>query len=94
MSARMRRSPIHRLFLDHPASVEESYAEHLGVATRFGARMIAGGVAALIHGICPALFTRTGSKTIKRLYTDIVARQPGAPRPAYDAPEWRPEYEI
>ncbi|WP_374204801.1 DUF6356 family protein, partial [Aeromicrobium fastidiosum] len=25
-----------RLFLDHPATVGESYAEHFGVAGRFG----------------------------------------------------------
>lgn len=90
----MARSPIHRWFLDHPRSVGESYVEHLGVATRFGARLIAGGIACLVHGLLPTLFTRTGSTTVKRLYAQMVARQPGSPPPAFEQPEWRPEYEI
>ncbi|SOB87249.1 hypothetical protein SAMN06297144_2376 [Sphingomonas guangdongensis] len=85
---------IDRWFRDHPRSVGESYAEHLGVATSFGARLIAGGVACMIHGLLPNLFTRTGSNTVKRLYSQMVARQPGSPPPAYQQPEWRPEYEI
>ncbi len=83
-----------RLFLDHPASVGESYAEHFGVATRFGAKMIGGGLACLVHGVFPSLFERTGSGTVKRLYSDMISRQPGARPPAYDRADWRPEYEI
>lgn len=90
----MPRSPIDRLFLDHPRSVGESYVEHFGVATRFGARLIAGGVACMIHGVLPNLFTRTGSNTVKHLYSQMLSRQPGAKPPAYQQPEWRPEYEI
>jgi hypothetical protein len=62
-------------FTDHPASVGESYGEHWQVATRFGLRMIAGGVAALVHGICPFLFTTTGSRTIEALHGEIVAKR-------------------
>lgn len=90
----MSDRPFRRLFLDHPKSVGESYFEHMGVATRFGAKMVAGGLACFIHGFVPALFERTGSGTVKRLYSDMVARQPGGRRPAYEQPEWRPEYEI
>lgn len=62
-------------FTRHPASVGESYGEHWQVATRFGLRMIAGGVAALVHGICPFLFTTTGSRTIEALHGEIVAKR-------------------
>ncbi|MEH3159873.1 MAG: DUF6356 family protein [Sphingomonas taxi] len=62
-------------FTDHPASVGESYTQHMRVATGFGLRMIAGGVAALVHGICPFLFTTTGSRTIEALHGDIVAKR-------------------
>ncbi len=89
-----RKSPLHRWFLDHPRSVDESFTEHFGVATRFGAKMVVGGVACILHGFLPSLFTRTGSNTVKGLYSEMVARQPGQRRPAYDEPEWRPEYEI
>lgn len=85
---------IQQLFLNHPRSVNESYAEHFGVAGRFGLTMVAGGIACLVHAVVPALFERTGSKAVKRLYGEMVSRQPGAPRPAYQQPEWRPEYEI
>jgi hypothetical protein len=56
--------------------------------------MIGGGVVCLIHALIPALFERTGSTAIKRLYSEMVARQPDSPRPAYEDPQWRPEYEI
>jgi len=62
-----------KLFTHHPASVGETYTEHLGVATHFGLRMIGGGVAALIHGVLPFVFTTTGSRTIAALNAEIVA---------------------
>jgi len=64
-----------RLFLDHPASVGESYGEHFGVASRFGVTMIAAGVAALIHGILPFAFKTTGSRTIIRLHRQIAEKR-------------------
>ena len=87
-------SRLHQWFVAHPRSVGESYAEHCGVASRFGLSMVVGGFACLVHALFPALFERTGSGAIKRLYSEMVARQPGNVRPAYDGPEWRPEYEI
>jgi hypothetical protein len=87
-------SPLRQWFLAHPASVGESYAEHFGVASRFGLTMIRGGLVCLVHALVPALFERTGSTAIKRLYGEMVARQPDTPRPAYEDPRWRPEYEI
>jgi hypothetical protein len=67
-----------RLFLDHPASVGESYVEHFGVATGFGARMIAGGVGAVIHGVLPFAFKTTGSRTIAALHAQMVAKRTAA----------------
>ena len=45
------------------------------VASRFGLRMIGGGVAALIHGVLPFVFTTTGSRTIAALNAEIVAKR-------------------
>ena len=64
-----------RLFLDHPASVGETYREHFGVASRFGVIMIAAGVAALVHGILPSAFKTTGSRTIIRLHREIAQKR-------------------
>ena len=66
---------LRRLFLDHPASVGETYFEHFGVATGFGARMIAGGVGAVIHGVLPFAFKTTGSATIAALHARMVRKR-------------------
>ena len=52
------------LFTDHPKSVDETYGEHLVMASSFGLRMILGGIACLIHGLLPFLFVKTGSQQI------------------------------
>ena len=66
-----------RLFLDHPASVGETYAEHFGVA----ARMMLGGAGALLHAIFPFACRRTGSRTVAALHRELVAAR-GARREA------------
>lgn len=66
---------LRRLFLDHPASVGESYLEHFGVASRFGVRMVVGGVGALIHGLLPFACKTTGSRTIAALHAEMVAKR-------------------
>jgi hypothetical protein len=63
------------LFLKHPRSVGETYAEHLQVALSFGARMIVGGLACVVHAFVPALFERTASRTIANLYGRMVANR-------------------
>ncbi len=70
-----------RLFLDHPASVGESYAAHFGVATRFGIKMIVGGIGAVIHGVLPFAFKTSGSRTVDALHAEMVAKR-GAVRDA------------
>jgi hypothetical protein len=85
---------IDRLFLSHPRSVGETYPEHAGVAARFGATMVVGGVACIIHAVFPSLFPRAASDRVKRLYAQMVARQPNMRRPAFEEPEWQIEYEI
>jgi hypothetical protein len=67
-------NPI-RAFSQHPASVGESYSEHLLHATGFGLRMMFGGLACLVHGVLPFLFERTGSRTVTRLNDCMVANR-------------------
>lgn len=59
----------------HLHSVDESYFQHLYFATCFGVRMIGAGVAAILHGLCPAVFQYTGSKTIFALNDELTARK-------------------
>jgi hypothetical protein len=77
---------IRRLFLDHPASVDESYSEHMRVAAGFGIAMLLGSMACFAHALVPALFKRTGSTTVKRLHAKLTHD------PQRDGK--RPDYEI
>ena len=67
-----------RLFLDHPASVGESYGEHFGVASRFGLAMIVGGLCGIVHAFLPFAFKTTGSRTVIRLNKQIVDKRAAA----------------
>ena len=60
------------LFTEHPASVDETYAEHMGVAFGFSLRMCLGGLACLVHAFLPFLFVKTGSETITELHERMV----------------------
>ncbi|HVP34413.1 MAG TPA: DUF6356 family protein [Steroidobacteraceae bacterium] len=64
-----------RAFTEHPASVGESYLEHLGRATGFGLRMVGAGLACLVHGFLPFLFVKTGSRTISDLNDRMVVNR-------------------
>ncbi len=72
------KTPI-QLFTEHPATVGETYFEHMGMAFSFAFRMLGGGLACLLHGIFPFLFLTTGSQTIQRLHDRMVLNrvQPG-----------------
>ena len=49
-------------FTAHPASVGETYLEHMRFARRFGGRMLLGGAAAVVHSLFPFLFVTTASR--------------------------------
>ena len=87
---------LDKMFLSHPRSVGESYGEHFMVASGFGAKMVAGGVACIVHALVPAWFERAGSDTIKALYAKIMARQPAFAKrpPAFTESQWQLDYEI
>jgi hypothetical protein len=73
---------LRKLFGDHPASVGETYFEHLITATSFGMRMILGGVACMVHGLVPGIFMTRGSDTVSTLHERmVVSRQPKIRKP-------------
>mgnify|MGYP004006526659 FL=1 len=74
-------------FTEHPASVNESYGEHLATASRFGISMIVGGFACLIHGLLPFLFVATASRAIDQLHDRMVANRVRPQRPSPMAAE-------
>jgi len=64
-----------RAFTEHPASVGESYFEHLWHALYFGGRMMFGGVACLVHALLPFMFVCTGSRTITDLNERMISKR-------------------
>jgi hypothetical protein len=69
-----------RLFIDHPASVGETYFEHLITASGFGTKMVLAGVACVIHAFLPAIFTNRGSDAICALHERMVVSRRRTPR--------------
>lgn len=63
---------LRSLFTEHPASVGETYFQHLWSATGFAATMFLGGLACLLHAIFPFAFLHTGSDRIKQLHERMV----------------------
>jgi len=66
---------IKRLFLEHPASVGETYFEHMGVSASFGAAMFRGALACFVHALLPNLCTRTGSTVVAQLHHRMVTHR-------------------
>ena len=61
-----------KLFKEHPASVNESYLEHMLVALFFFIKLSYAALTALIHAFLPFLFVKTGSKIIGELNQRMV----------------------
>lgn len=61
-------------FTRHPREVGESYGAHFLNASAFGLRMLAGGIACLVHAVFPFLFERTGSRTLEALHRRVNKR--------------------
>jgi hypothetical protein len=63
---------LEQLFKRHPRSVGETYLEHLRQAFTFGGRMLLAGIACILHGLLPAVFTSTGSRAVTALHERMV----------------------
>ena len=66
---------LKRLFTEHPASVDETYWAHVGVALSFGFKMFYGALVCLVHAFLPFLFVKTGSQVISELHDQMVANR-------------------
>lgn len=56
------------LFTAHPASVDETYLQHLAFALRIAGLLALAAGAALIHALLPFLCEKTASRIIAELY--------------------------
>lgn len=63
------------IFTAHPASVNETYFEHMGVALSFSAKLIFAGSVCLVHALLPFLFEKTGSRQVEALHRTMVTNR-------------------
>jgi len=63
------------IFIEHPASVDETYLQHFISALSFGTKMVVAGVACMVHGLLPALFVTRGSDTVCALHERMVVNR-------------------
>jgi len=68
-------SRIGQAFRDHPASVGETYLEHLRSALGFSFAMSRAAVCCAIHAFVPILFQRTGSSAIEELHRRMLRQR-------------------
>ena len=66
---------LKHVFTAHPASVDETYLEHAGVALSFSWLMMQGALAGLVHAFLPFLCVKTGSTIISRLNERMVVNR-------------------
>jgi hypothetical protein len=62
-------------FTAHPATVGETYWQHLRTASGFSLRLIGAGAACLVHAVFPFLFVKTGSNAIDELHRRMVTHR-------------------
>jgi hypothetical protein len=63
------------LFRDHPASVGESYFQHMGMALSFAFALLRAGLACLVHAFLPFLCTTTARRAIEDLHRRMVSHR-------------------
>ena len=69
-----RQSLLDRWFLAHPATVDETYFQHMRFALGFAFWLAAAGLAALVHAVFPALCETTASRILRKLTDRMNAR--------------------
>lgn len=63
-----------KVFLDHPATVNESYFGHMRFAFSFAFWLSVAALAAIVHALIPALCETTASRILMRLHAKITDR--------------------
>ena len=62
------------IFTKHPDSIGESYFHHMKNAAWMGSQMVVGGLACLVHAICPFIFADTGSRFLYKILKWFITR--------------------
>lgn len=70
----MAARTFQKIFIDHPASVDESYFEHMRFAASFAFWLAVAAGAAAVHAVIPAMCESTASRIITRLHNRMTNR--------------------
>ncbi len=65
---------FHRLFVDHPREVDESYFHHMAASSRFGFRLLRLAGAAFVHSLVPGLCKSTVSREVCCMADEMDSR--------------------
>ena len=74
MPQQARANVLDSLLTRHPREIGESYAEHASHAMYIGTRMIAAGLACLVHAMLPGLFVRTATRAVADIQNLMASR--------------------
>ena len=75
MQNRSLLASVNRAFCRHPASVGESYSEHLVVAGSFGWALLKASLACFVHALLPFAFEKTASLAITEMHARMVTKR-------------------
>ncbi len=64
-------------FTEHPASVGETYTEHMRVAASYSGRLFKASMCAAIHALFPWKHCTTASATIRTMHDEMQAGHRG-----------------
>jgi hypothetical protein len=65
---------FHRLFVEHPREVDESYLHHMAASARFGFRLLKLAGCAYAHALVPGVHKATVSKSICGMAEEMDGR--------------------
>ncbi len=66
---------LRAMFTDHPASVGESYLEHLRASLWTATKLGLAAGACVVHAVVPGLCRTTASTAILRLHAEVMPRR-------------------
>jgi len=62
-------------FTEHPASINETYWEHLRMATRFACKLLLASLVCFVHAVLPFVFEKKGSEIVTDLYQSMLEKR-------------------
>jgi hypothetical protein len=65
---------FHRLFVEHPREVEESYLHHMVASSRFGFRLLKLSGLAFLHAVVPGVHKATVSRAVCGMADELDGR--------------------